>query len=515
MTEPILEARGIRKTFGEVLANDQIDFDVRPGEIHSILGENGAGKTTFMNVVYGAYEFDAGEIRFDGEPVSFDSPQDALERGVGLVYQEFKLIPSFSVLDNILIGIPDDAWYEDNVATHREQVRALSEEYGLGLAERLDWQVAELSEGEKQRVEILKALYRDLDVLLLDEPTSILTPQEVDDLFEVLEQLVEEEGLAIVFITHKLDEVMAVSDRITVFRQGESVATTRTDRTSRAELARLIVGDDDAELIERVERDDGDPEPFLEVRDLRVTNDRGQVAVDLSLTVGRNEIVGLVGVEGNGQTELVEALTGLRPIDEGSVHFGDTPLGSASRGAAQRAGVIYLPAAHGIVDSFSLRDNSILDTYGGFYPSGYRDEGAITEHATRIIDEFEVVTPGIDAAAEQLSGGNKQKLLVGRKLAIDNRELFIAVNPTKGLDIGTKQFIHQRLVDERDAGRAVLLVTADIEEALALADRLVVVNDGRITGRFEDVRSARREEIGIAMTGRADDGQPAQAGGDD
>jgi simple sugar transport system ATP-binding protein len=514
MTEPILEARGIRKTFADVVANDDIDFDVRPGEIHSILGENGAGKTTFMNIVYGAYEYDTGEIRYDGELVSFDSPQDALKWGVGLVYQDFKLIPSFSVLENILIGIPDDAWYEDNLATHREQVSNLSEEYGLGLSERLDWQVSELSEGEKQRVEILKALYRDLDVLLLDEPTSILTPQEVQELFDVLERLVDQENLAIVFITHKLDEVMAVSDRITVFRQGESVATMRTDQTNREELARLIVGDDDTELIQRVERNDSNPEPFLEVEDLQVTNDRGQIAVDLSLNVGRSEIVGLVGVEGNGQTELVEALAGLRPIDEGIISLGNTTLDRVSRGTAQGAGVVYLPAAHGIIDSFTLQDNSILDTYDDFYPNGFRDEGAITEHVTRIVDEFDVVTPSIDATAGQLSGGNKQKLLVGRKLAIENRELFIAFNPTKGLDIGTKQFIHQQLVDEREEGRAVLLVTADIDEALALADRLIVINDGQITGTFTDVPSTRRDEIGIAMTGRTVAESAGGAGGD-
>ncbi|MFB6131645.1 MAG: ABC transporter ATP-binding protein [Salinigranum sp.] len=502
MSEPLLEARGLRKVFGDVVANDDVDFSLRPGEIHSILGENGAGKSTFMKTIYGVYRPDGGELLVDGEPITLESPADALARGIGLVYQEFKLISTFSVVDNIVLGLPDLGWHESLDADRVDRVRDLSERYGFGLADRLEWRVSELSEGEKQRVELLKILFRDVDILLLDEPTSILTPQEVDRLFAVLERLVEEEDLGIVFISHKLEEALEVSDRITVFRDGRVVGQTTPAEADQTTLARMMVGDDDVTLVDRRSRetDDG-AETLFAAEHVTVRNPRGQIGLDdVSFTVSRGEILGVVGVEGNGQSELVRAVSGLDQPESGRLSIRGEDLAGCGRKASQRRGIVLIPNSHGVVESFELPENCILDDYERFFPRGIRDEEAITERARSVIEEFNVKTPGLTATASQLSGGNKQKIVLGRKLADESRELLVAFNPTKGLDIDTKSFIHDRMMDERNAGRSVLLVTTDLEEALAVSDRIAVLNEGEIVELIDDPEAVTRQEIGLAMT---------------
>jgi simple sugar transport system ATP-binding protein len=500
-SDAILSAENIKKTFGDVVANDGIDFDIHSGEIHSILGENGAGKTTFMKILFGMYDRDKGDIRYRDRMIEFDSPAEALSNGIGLVHQEFKLIPSFSVLDNVILGYPEESWYTLEKDKYRSEIADLSEQYGLGLEDRLSWQVSDLSEGEKQRVEILKILYRDVDVLLLDEPTSILTPNEVDRLFDVLLRLVNEDDLSIVFITHKLEETLEISDRITVFRDGRVVGTARPDDANQSDLARMMVGKEDITLVERREFASTEHRSRLVVDDLMVENNRGLTAIDdLSFELQSGEILGLVGVEGNGQHELVEALSGLRAINSGRITLEGTDITGISRRESRDQGVILIPDANGLVSDFTISDNSILDDHRDYHENWIRQEDQITSRGEQIVDEFSISPPDATLEARQLSGGNKQKIVAGRKLTSGSRKVIIAFNPTKGLDIDTKSFIHDRLVEERDDGTSVLLVTTDMEEAFAISDRLAALNEGRFEAMYEDVESTTKETVGISIT---------------
>ena len=499
-SEFVLEADNIQKRFGDVVANDCIDFDVRSGEVHSILGENGAGKTTFMKILFGVYEKDGGEIRYKGQPVDFPSPAEALAQGVGLVHQEFKLIPSFTVLDNVILGYPEESWYTREQDEFRDEIAEVSEEYGLGLEDRLDWQISELSEGEKQRVEILKILYRDVDLLLLDEPTSILTPNEVDKLFDVLVQLVEE-GLSVVFITHKLDETLEISDRITVFRDGRVTGTVSPDTATQSQLAQMMIGREDVQLVERRKAAETNQQTRLDVDGITVENNRGLTAVDdLSLSVNSGEILSVVGVEGNGQHELVETLAGLRPVRSGRITLEGTEITDVSRRASRDRGVILIPDANGLVQDFTIPDNCILDDHREYYENWIRQEEKIKRRGEQLVSEFNISPPDATLKAGQLSGGNKQKIVVGRKLTSGTRKVIIAFNPTKGLDIDTKSFIHDRLLEERSNGASVLLITTDMEEAFAISDRLAALSEGQFEAVYEDVESTTKETVGLAIT---------------
>jgi len=509
-----LELRGITKRFPGVLANDAVDLSIEEGEIHALLGENGAGKTTLMNVLYGLYGADEGEILLDGEHVRFSGPGDAIAAGLGMVHQHFMLIPVFTVTENIILGNePTEAlgWIDRRKA--RREVEALSFEFGLEVPP--DRVVEELPVGVQQRVEILKALYRQAEVLILDEPTAVLTPQEIDELFEIMRSL-KDGGKSVIFITHKLKEVLAVADIITVLRGGKVVGSTPPSETSEAELAAMMVG---RAVQLTVEKPPAQPkEPVLRVQDLQVLDDRGNVAVDgVTFEVRAGEIVAVAGVQGNGQTELVEALTGLRPPVSGTIRLDGQDLTGSTPNHIIDAGVGHIPEDRqhdGLIADFAISDNLVLDSYDRppFARGVVRDFAAIREAATERVKTFDVRTPAIELPASTLSGGNQQKVVVARAVSRPIK-LLIASQPTRGLDVGSIEYIHERIVAERDRGVAVLIVSAELDEVLALGDRIPVMYRGRIVGTVPgDV--ATREGIGLLMAGVLGEGSKQEATGD-
>jgi ABC-type uncharacterized transport system ATPase subunit len=503
---PAVEMRGIVKTFPGVVANDGIDLAVAKGEVHALLGENGAGKSTLMNVLFGLYHADAGEILVDGQPARFHGPRDAVAAGLGMVHQHFMLIPRFTVAENVILGSEGaSTLYLDRDAANR-RVAALSEGFGLRIDPRA--LVADLPVGVQQRVEILRALYQGARTLILDEPTALLTPQEIEDLYGVLRRL-QAEGGTIVFITHKLREVAAVSDRVTVIRRGRTVGTRRTRDTTAAELAELMVG---REVVLRVERPPAHPgEPLLVAEGLTATGARGEPALrGLNLTVRQGEIVGVCGVEGNGQAELVEVLAGLRRPDAGRVLLKGRDVTGADPNALRRAGLSYIPEDRhnrGLVLDFSLAENVLLGNVDQepFSRGGRIDREATREITQRLMERFDVRAPSPATPARSLSGGNQQKLIVARELHREPDAL-LAVQPTRGLDVGAIEFVHRRLVAERDQGRGVLLISFDLDEILDLSDRILVLFQGRIVGEFASGRVSRTE-LGLRMGGRGGDGQ--------
>lgn len=509
---PVLELRGITKRFPGVIANQDIDFSLYDGEIHCLLGENGAGKSTLMNVVFGLYQPTEGQILVNGDEVSFNGADDAIAKGIGMVHQHFQLIPVFTVAENIVLGSETRRAGLLDMRTARRRIREIGSQYGLHVDP--DAKVGTLSVGEQQRVELVKALYREADILILDEPTAVLTPGEVDDFFGVVRTLVDQ-GKSIVFITHKLREVLAVADRITVLRggrvAGEADPTTATPQS----LANLMVGRDVVFRVEKAPREPG--AVALSVRGLRVLDDRGvQTVNDLSVEVQRGEVFGIAGVEGNGQRELVEALTGMRPKAAGTVTINGRDATKASPRKVSQMGTAHIPedrAKHGLVGSYSIADNVVLNRFdeAPFARRGVRDQDAIDAEARRIVAAFDVRTPGIDVAASTLSGGNQQKVVIGRELAGNVDVLFVA-QPTRGLDVGSIEFIHREIIALRDRGAAVFLVSAELDEIMSLADRIGVMYRGRIVGEF-DGATATREELGYLMaTGhRPDDELPAQS----
>jgi len=495
-----LELKGITKRFPGVVANDGIDLAVGDGEIHALLGENGAGKTTLMNVLYGLYHADEGEIVIDGQPVRFASPGDAIAAGIGMVHQHFMLIPVFTVAENVVLGVePTRRLGLLDRARARREVRQLSERFGLAVDP--DAMVEDLPVGVQQRVEIIKALLREARLLILDEPTAVLTPQETDDLFAVMRSL-QKSGHSILFITHKLKEVLPVADRITVLRNGRVVGSTVPDQTGEQELASMMVG---RSVLLRVSKGEARPGPVvLEVDGLTVLDDRGHVAVDdLSLQVREGEIVALAGVQGNGQTELVEALTGLAPAVAGTVRVGGRALGRASPRAVLRAGLAHVPedrVKDGLIATFSVAENLVLNTYdvAPFARGPMMDLRAVQASAKERVREFDIRTPSVDVAVKNLSGGNQQKVIIARELSRPIR-LLIASQPTRGLDVGSIEYVHRRIVEARDQGDAVLIVSSELDEVLALADRIAVMFRGRIVG--ERPAGADRDEIGLLMAG--------------
>jgi general nucleoside transport system ATP-binding protein len=494
-----LELRGITKRFGPLVANDAIDFELRRGEIHALLGENGAGKSTLMNVLYGLHHPDEGEIRLDDEPVRIDSSRHAIGLGIGMVHQHFMLVPVMTVAENLVLGTEPRNGPLLDYKTAAARTRELSERFGLAVNP--DAKVLDLSVGAQQRVEILRALFRGAKVLVLDEPTAVLTAQESQDLFRVLRTL-KGDGTSIVFISHKLNEVLDIADRVTVLRRGKKIDTVSTEGASERSLASLMVG---REVLLRVEKPEHTPgEPLLEVRDLHVKDDRDLPAVNgLSLTVRAGEIVGVAGVDENGQSQLIEAITGLRKVESGSVVVDGTDITGRSALDAIAAGVGHIAEdrhARGLVLQFGLAENLSLLEYRNPEMSrwGFLSPRRMAARAKELLSAYDVRGGNTDTPASSLSGGNQQKVVIARELSADPKVL-IAAQPTRGLDVGAIEFVHRRLVEERDKGRAILLVSLELEEVRSLSDRALVIYEGEIATELPP--SASEEEFGVFMTG--------------
>jgi general nucleoside transport system ATP-binding protein len=496
----ILELRGITKRFPGVVANDSIDFELRRGEVHALLGENGAGKSTLMNVVYGLYKADEGEIRIKGEPVVLHSSSDAIQHGIGMVHQHFMLIPVMTVAENIVLGTePNQAGIFLDHAAADSRVRELARTFNFAIDP--DARIQNISVGQQQRVEILKALYRHADILILDEPTAVLTPQEATDLFEILRTLTRE-GLSVIFISHKLHEVLEIADRISVLRRGKLVGTVPRAGATEQGLAELMVG---REVVLRIEKPPAQPgETLLEVSDYEVDDDRGLPAVrGVSFSVRAGEIVGIAGVDGNGQTELIEALTGLRKVKAGHVQLAGMDVTREGVRDLIEDGMGHIPEdrlRRGIILEFNLAENLALHDYRHEPAShlGWLRPGRMIAAARRLLAEFDVRGGGPRAKGSELSGGNQQKLVVAREISRDPR-LLLAAQPTRGLDVGAIEFLHRRLVTERDEGRAILLISLELEEILSLSDRILVMYEGRVVGAYGPGVDA--ETLGIAMIG--------------
>jgi general nucleoside transport system ATP-binding protein len=499
-----LELRGVTKRFPGVLANDHVDLVVEEGEIHALLGENGAGKTTLMSILYGLYRADEGEILIDGSPVHFDSPGDAIAAGLGMVHQHFMLVPVFTVTENVMLGNETAGRFGLlNRREARSAVTEISRRFGFDIPP--DAVVEELPVGVQQRVEVVKALYRQAKVLILDEPTAVLTPQETLELFRVMRALARDFKASIIFITHKLKEVMAVADRITVLRRGRVVGTSEPSATSETELASMMVGRDVELQVSKGQADTGDV--VLKIEDLVVLDDRGHQVVDgVSLDVHAGEIVCVAGVQGNGQTELVEAITGLRPPAAGSIQILDRDVTRDSPKDVLRAGVGHVPEDRqqdGLIMDFSISDNLVLNTFdeAPFAHWIVRDQAEIQRAAEERAQAFDVRTSSVLAPASVLSGGNQQKVIVAREFSRPIR-LLLASQPTRGLDVGSIEYIHERIVAKRDEGAAVLLVSVELDEVFALADRIAVMYQGRIVDVLPGAR-ADREQVGLLMAGAA------------
>ena len=499
-TRPVLEMRSIGKRFPGVIANQDVNFDLRRGEVHTLLGENGAGKSTLMKILYGLYQPDEGEIRLNGEPVRLASPAEAIARGICMIHQHFMLVQSLTVAENVALGLRSSRRPLTDLKAVTKRIRELSAAFGLQVdPEARIWQLAV---GERQRVEIIKALYRNASILILDEPTAVLTPNEVDDLFITFRRMAED-GRSLIFISHKLHEVLSLSDRITVLRNGRVTGETSPDRTDRESLARMMVGRQ-VKLVP--DRPPVEPGPVrLRIRDLYVSGDRGPDAVrGLSLEVRAGEIVGLAGVSGNGQRELAEAVSGLRKIRSGAVEIDGAVPPPANPKAVRSLGLSYVPEERmrdGAIGEFNIMENLILLEHGerNFCKKGFLRFSRINKHCTALVEEYRVKTPDLETTVKSLSGGNIQKLIMARELSGDPTVL-IAAQPTRGVDIGAAEYIRDRLVAQRKKGTASLVISEDLDEVLALADRVAVMFEGRIMAVL-DREEATRERIGLLMAG--------------
>jgi simple sugar transport system ATP-binding protein len=503
MSEPkiVLEAKGVTKQFPGVLANDNVDFDLRKGEIHALLGENGAGKSTLMNLIYGLHHPDKGEIFVNGKHVAIHSPNDSIAAGIGMVHQHFMLIPVFTVAENVMLG--DETTKRgslDRVAV-AAKINEISKQYGLDVdANAL---VGPLPVGIQQRVEIVKTLYRNAEIVILDEPTAVLTPQEAEDLFRIMRDLTAR-GVSIIFITHKLKEVLAVADRITVMRAGRVINTVKPSETDSAQLANMMVG---RQVILTVNKKDHEAaEEILKVEGLSVRDQRDLETVhNVSFTVRGGEVLGIAGVQGNGQTELSEALTGLRFPTSGKVTIGGKDLTGKPPRIITEAGLAHIPEdrqRHGLVLSYTVADNMALCDYYQipFSVRGVIQPKALDENSRKLISAYDVRTPSPFVNAGKLSGGNQQKVIVARELSRGNVKLVVANQPTRGLDVGSIEYIHSEIIKMRDRGVAVLLISAELDEIMALSDRIAVMYRGQIVA-IVDSKKTTREQLGLWMAG--------------
>jgi len=498
--QPVVSMRSIHKRFLEVVANKDINFDLYPGEICSLLGENGAGKTTLMNILFGYYTCDEGEIYIKGEKADLSSPKDAISRGVGMIHQHFALVPSQTVLENIVIGTDSGRTVFLDLKSARNKLVRLQERFGLQIDP--EARVWTLSVGEQQKVEILKALYRDVDILIMDEPTAVLAPAEVVELFKTLRSLVKE-GRSVVFISHKLNEVMEISDRIVVLRSGEVVAEKKTNETNTRELANLMVGRD---LLERIEKKKIDPgHPVLEIENLSALNDKKLPAItDLSLVVRQNEVVGIAGVSGNGQKELAEVLFGIRTPTGGTIRVNGRNLQAGSPPSAIKLQMGRIPEDRietGLLMDLSVAENLILENHVSpdFHTRGLMNSKKIHHFSDDLIGAYTIKTAGRDAVTKSLSGGNLQKVMLARELA-GKPAVVVAAQPTRGLDVGAMEYIHQRILEERERGAGIILISEDLDEIFSLSDRIAVLFEGEFVGEVS-VEEASREQVGLWMSG--------------
>jgi general nucleoside transport system ATP-binding protein len=498
--EYVIEMLNIRKEFPGIVANDNITLQLKKGEIHALLGENGAGKSTLMNVLFGLYQPEQGEIRVKGKPVKITNPNIANDLGIGMVHQHFMLDDVFTVTENIILGKETTKAGRIDLKSAEREVRDISERYGLSVDPKA--KIADISVGMQQRVEILKTLYRGAEILIFDEPTAVLTPQEIKELIQIMKTLIKE-GKSIILITHKLKEIMEVCDRCTVIRKGKGIGTVNVSETNQNELANLMVG---REVVFKTEKKPAEPkQDVLEIKDLIVKDSRGISAVNgLDLTVRSGEIVGIAGVDGNGQSELIEAITGLRKSESGSVKVNGKEIINFPPRKIFESGVGHIPQdrhKHGLVLNYPIAENMVLQSYykPPFSKHGILNFKAIYDKARKLISEFDVRTPSEYTLARSLSGGNQQKAIIGREIDRDP-DLLIAAQPTRGLDVGAIEFIHKRLIEQRDHGKAVLLLSFELDEIMNISDRIAVIYEGRIVA-VVNPKETTEQELGLLMAG--------------
>ncbi|MGD8191090.1 ABC transporter ATP-binding protein [Brevibacillus ginsengisoli] len=492
--------RGITKRFPGIVANDSISLKVKKGEIHALLGENGAGKSTLMNILFGLYQPDEGEILINEKKVKITNPNVANELGIGMVHQHFMLVEPFTVTENIVLGKEPRSGLKINIEQAAKEVKALSEKYGLKVDPHA--KIQDISVGMQQRVEILKTLYRGAEILIFDEPTAVLTPQEINELIDIMHNLVNE-GKTIILITHKLKEIMKVCNSVTIIRRGKVIDSVLVKETNTDELAAKMVG---REVHFHVDKEPSDPKDvILSIKNVTALGNRGVNALNkISLDVRAGEVVGIAGVDGNGQSELIEVLTGLRKAQSGSVLLKGKDIMNHSPRLISEAGLSHIPEdrhKRGLILDFSMSENMVLETY--FHPefskNGLLDYNAINKHAEKLINEFDVRTPGIHTLARSLSGGNQQKAIIAREVDKDP-DLLIAAQPTRGLDVGAIEFIHKRLIEQRDKGKAVLLLSLELDEIMNVSDRIAVIYEGQIVG-IVNPKETTEQELGLMMSG--------------
>lgn len=502
----VIEMLNIRKEFPGIVANDNITLQLKKGEIHALLGENGAGKSTLMNVLFGLYQPEKGEIRVNGKPVKITNPNIANDLGIGMVHQHFMLVEKFTITENIILGKEPRSAGKIDIKKAEKEVREISERYNLSIDPRA--KISDISVGMQQRVEILKTLYRGADIIIFDEPTAVLTPQEITELIQIMKALIRE-GKSIILITHKLKEIMEVCDRVTVIRKGKGIDTLNVKDTNPTELANLMVG---REVVFKTDKKAATPkESILEINNLIVNDSRGVQAVKgLDLQVRGGEIVGIAGVDGNGQTELIEAITGLRKSEDGSIKLNGKEIRSLKPRKITESGLGHIPEdrhKHGLVLDFPIGENMALQTYyqKPLSKNGILSFKEIYIKAKKLISEFDVRTPSEYTLARSLSGGNQQKAIIGREVDRDP-DLLIAAQPTRGLDVGAIEFIHKRLIEQRDKGKAVLLISFELEEILNVSDRIAVIYEGKIVD-IVDPKTTSEQELGLLMAGSRSTGE--------
>ncbi|MNO35143.1 Galactose/methyl galactoside import ATP-binding protein MglA [compost metagenome] len=502
---PVVELKQITKRFPGIVANDSISLALRKGEIHALLGENGAGKSTLMNILFGLYQPDEGKIEMGGQPVKIENPNKAIKLGIGMVHQHFKLVQPFTVTENIILGMEPKKGLNIDYKSASAQVAKLSEQYGLHVNP--DDKIQDISVGMQQRVEIMKILFRGADILIFDEPTAVLTPQEIEELMAIMKRLVAE-GKSIILITHKLKEIMEISDRVTIIRRGKVIDTVDTDKTNQNELAEKMVGRSVSFTIDKKEANIG--QPVLQLSDVKMNSKDGVPLLNgLNLEVKAGEIVGIAGVDGNGQTELIEAITGLRKIDSGTIKAGGRDITNQSARAIAESGVAHIPEdrhKHGLVLDFSVSENMVLKTYyqAPYSKGGFLNRSAMEEHARNLVDRYDVRTPSIETKVRSMSGGNQQKAIIAREIEMDP-ELLIAAQPTRGLDVGAIEAVHRQLVEQRDMGKAVLLISFELQEIMNVSDRIAVIFEGKIVGEVLP-QDTNDQELGLMMGGMLETG---------